>query len=97
MMMRKTKEIILEAFQKGIAKKVHNTKVVIEDKKVKLLLYGHCIAEKINKHVYVDTCGWMTVTTKERLNIIPGVSVRASKGIWYLNNREWNGTRKMVY
>lgn len=33
-----------------------------------------------------------SVTTKDRLNGIPGVSVNQRKGQWYLNGEEWDGS-----
>lgn len=35
--------------------------------------------------------GWSSLTTKERLNGLPGVHVQQKAGVWYLNGREWNG------
>jgi len=31
-------------------------------------LHGHEIVELANNALYLDSCGWFTVTTKERLN-----------------------------
>ena len=33
-----------------------------------LTLHGHEIVELANNALYLDNCGWLTVTTKERLN-----------------------------
>ena len=44
----------------------------------------------------IDSCGYMTHTTKERLNGIPGIQVVQRKGVWYLNGIEWDGSRVAV-
>jgi hypothetical protein len=59
-----------------------------------LKLHGNAIAYKYNdpnNTISIDSCGWFTNTTKERLNGLPGVSIKQKKGIWYLNGKEWDG------
>lgn len=61
-----------------------------------LKLHGNIIAQKyttINGSVdlFISACGWLTPTTKERLNGLDGVSIYQRKGKWYLNGREWGG------
>lgn len=34
---------------------------------------------------------WQTVTTKDRLNALPGVRVYQAKGQWFLNGEAWDG------
>lgn len=56
-------------------------------------LFGNVIAVKDRKNgdVWITNAGWNTVTTKERLNGIDGVSINQVKGIWYLNGKQWGG------
>lgn len=68
-----------------------NTTVKLEDGSTKLYLHGNLIAIKTGKKISISNAGWATNVTKERLNGIPGVSIRQIKGIWYLNGKEWNG------
>ena len=58
-----------------------------------LVLHGNEIAkrEKATGLIMVSHAGWPTVTTKERLNGIPGVSIQQKMGKWYLNGIEWGG------
>lgn len=41
--------------------------------------------------ISITDSGWPTVTTKDRLNGIPGVSISQKKGVWYLNGAQWDG------
>ena len=43
------------------------------------------------KILEITTAGWNTVTTRERLNGLPNVSVTQRKGQLYLNGKEWDG------
>ena len=59
-------------------------------------LHGNLIARKHTNNygdvdLYISACGWLTPTTKERLNGIDGVSIYQRKGKWYLNGKEWGG------
>ena len=55
------------------------SKVVIQSLKYYLMLLS------------ITNCGWETATTKERLNALPNVRIQQKKGIWYLNDVEWDG------
>lgn len=55
----------------------------------KMFLFGNAIAKWEDNTMWITTRGWESVTTKERLNGLPGVDVYQSKGIWYLNGIEW--------
>lgn len=59
-----------------------------------LYLHGNRIATKcINTNkIKITNAGWFTVTTKERLNGLPNVSIRQKKGKWYLNGELWDGS-----
>lgn len=62
-----------------------------------LLLHRHKIAALTQDNdLWIRNAGWQTVTTKERLNGLPRVSIIQRKGTWYLNGMPWNGTPKHV-
>lgn len=62
-----------------------------------LLLHGNPIARYVKSsglstlQVCDGNC-WQTVTTKDRLNGLPGVSVHQKAGDWYLNGVKWDGS-----
>ena len=41
--------------------------------------------------VFINTCGYRTTTTKERLNGLSGVHIQQKNFVWYLNGNKWNG------
>ena len=91
----------IRAFNNNYKFKRSNTEVRIfadDGKKylanvTELRLHGNIIAYKDNTGIYLSTCGWHTVTTKERLNGLHGVHIEQRNYIWYLNGNEWNGER----
>ena len=64
-----------------------------KDDSVILLLHGNPIAHYLvaDRVLYVCDGNHQTVTTKERLNGLPGVSVHQKAGQWYLNGEKWDG------
>jgi hypothetical protein len=56
-----------------------------------LYLHGNRIAYWQDGYIYIRTAGWNSVTTRERLNAIPGVSLRTRAGTLYLNGNPWCG------
>lgn len=58
-----------------------------------LCLHGNEIASKCHDtgKIRISNAGWFTVTTKERLNGIPNVSIRQKNYVWYLNGKPWGG------
>ena len=80
-------------FHSGYAKKLSSNTEVTVDKQgvVKLLLYGHTIAQRTNLAYTITNAGYFTRTTKARLNALRGVRVHQHKRVWYLNDIEWNG------
>lgn len=59
-----------------------------------LQLHGNPIARyPVGRPGELQICdgNWQTVTTKDRLNALPGVSVHQKAGVWYLNGQEWDG------
>jgi len=57
-----------------------------------IYLHGNHIARNAGEgHVAITNAGWATLTSKDRLNAIPNVSIYQKRGQWYLNNKEWSG------
>ena len=95
-MARKITTLASDAFHAGTPFKRDNTQVTIEDDgAVCLKLHGHLIAKRYSdgkRETEITDAGWATNTTKERLNGLNGVSIYQKKGIWYLNDKEWDGS-----
>ncbi len=96
--MRQVSETIVNAFTLGIAKKQGNTQTDGQS----LYLHGNKIAEWRKDGLYISNGGYEptdrhgneltgSVTTKDRLNALPGVNISQTKCKWYLNGNEWNG------
>lgn len=84
----------ITAFLNAEPFKKSNTEVVVLPNVTVLKLFGNEIAYRYNdpsRTLSITNCGWFSRTTKERLNAIPGVSIRQVKGEWYLNGKLWNG------
>lgn len=77
---------VIEAFKEQKAKKLSNT----ESTGKQLLLFGNCIAKWSADKILITSAGWKTVTTRDRLQIL-GANLYVKKGIWYLNDVEWDG------
>lgn len=96
--MRKISKQSIESFLNAKAFKISNTKVLVKQTTVELYLWDNMIAYYvigINK-IHIQNCGWFTKTTKDRLCALPNVSIRSSKGVWFLNGVEWNGQIKSI-
>jgi hypothetical protein len=96
--MRKISKQASESFLIGKPFNISNTKVLVRGTTVEMYLFDNMIAYYIigvNK-IHIQNCGWFTQTTKERLSALPNVSIRTIKGIWFLNETEWNGQIKQV-
>tara|TARA_R100000664_G_scaffold10180_1_gene16871 strand:- start:6045 stop:6344 length:300 start_codon:yes stop_codon:yes gene_type:complete len=92
--MRKITKESVNAFMKAEAFKRDNTEVVVLPNVTVLKLFGNEIAYRDNdpeQTLSITNCGWMTNTTKERLNGIPSVNIYQRKGVWFLNDEEWDG------
>ena len=86
--MRKITRRCVIAFHKGIAHRESNTRT---DGRT-LYLHDNPIARFDEQgDLWVTTAGWNTVTTRERLNGLPGVSVFVRRGRLHLNDEPWNG------
>lgn len=53
-----------------------------------LYLHGHKIAWLDGGALYINLCGWDTLTTRARLNALPGVNLVHKGGKLYLNGSE---------
>jgi hypothetical protein len=56
-----------------------------------LYLHGNPIIQVRLDGVYIQTCGWNTITTRERLNGLPKVRVYSHKRQLHLNGAPWDG------
>jgi hypothetical protein len=92
----------VQAFNANKKFKQSNTEVTISPDEhgvaTCLWLHGNMIAHKYTNieglsYLSISACGWLTPTTKERLNGLDGVSIYQRKGVWYLNGKEWGGLR----
>jgi hypothetical protein len=89
--MRKITDSAVEAFKAGTTFNGGNTTVRVEifegHRIVSMYLHGNKIAERTNKDVCVNHCGWTTPTTKERINGVLSAynlpTVYQSKGTWF--------------
>lgn len=91
--MRKITEQAANAFECCNDFKQSNTEVYYSPAECKsyLYLFGHTIATSQHGVLQISACGYLTVTTKERLNGLTGVSIQQKKGVWFLNGVEWDG------
>jgi hypothetical protein len=97
--MRQITADAVSAFNNNRNFKRSNTEVRVIDedlgiyhiKRTDLRLHGNLIAWKNNEGTFISTCGWNSVTTKERLNGLYGVNIYQKNFIWYLNGEAWNG------
>lgn len=66
----------------------HNTRIELDSGCFKIKYHGNTIAELHPEKIVLSSCGWMTLTTKERLNwFIPDeYYIYQEKGVWYVRN-----------
>ena len=91
--MRKITIESTKAFEENRNFKKANTEVVTDRHTTFLKLHGNTIAIKNieTDEVKISNCGWLTTTTKERLNGLEGVKIMQKDFVWYLNGKEWSG------
>lgn len=95
--MRKITKESVNAFYRSIPFKKSNTQVVVKKDKTELKLHSHTIATLYkDKTLEIDSCGWMTHTTKERLNGLNNVGIYQKNYEWFLNGKIWNGKKIIV-
>ena len=82
------------AFMNHIKFTSANTKIKIDTKgNARMFLFNNLIAiHHKDGLVSITNCGWRTVTTKERLNALPMVTIHSSRSVWYLNDMKWDGS-----
>lgn len=85
--MRKITREIVAAFMNRECKRIGNSRT---DGKA-LYLHENPIAVHLSEGINITTAGWNTVTTRERLNGLPGVRVYVRDHQLYLNGRPWDG------
>ncbi len=85
--MRKITREIVDAFQNSRSLKIGNSRTNGES----LWLFDNKIAEIRRDGLWITNAGWVSQTTKERLNGLTGVHINQVRDNWYLNGREWNG------
>lgn len=100
--MRKVSREAAYAFINNIRYSSNNTKVIVYDGETHLVLHGNTIAKKIGENVYINHCGWETVTTRDRLNALRNVHIRIFKGDFILNEKinmmkGWYNTETLEY
>lgn len=83
--MRQVTKDVVDAFMARVASSKGNS----HTDGTTLFLHGNAIARHTPQGIEITMAGWETVTTRERLNGIPGVSVNQSKGEQYLNGKKW--------
>lgn len=100
--MRKITEDAIWAFRMGRNFRRGNTQVIVDTPEDGnnwrgLRLHGSVIAEMdYNGDLYLNTHGYMTLTTKERLNGFPSVNIVQKDFVWFLNGEAWDGGRIRV-
>ena len=89
--MSKIHQKVIKAFLEGKSCKVSNTMTNGSE----LFLFNNCIARRDGEKMQVTTAGWNTVTTRDRLSMLPGVWVRCRKGNLQINFQskwqDWDG------
>ena len=84
--MRQISKRMVNAIQNSQNFKLSNTEVKVNKDKTFVYLHGNCISVIDSEEVFISTCGWRSITTKERLNAIlaafklPGIYQK--KGVW---------------
>jgi hypothetical protein len=93
-----TKEAI-RSFLKAKPFSKSNTSVRVLPNVTVLSLFGNEIAYLHNdpeRTLSITNAGWVSKTTKERLNALPNVNIRQKNYEIYLNGEKWDGRLKDV-
>lgn len=96
--MRTITKITVSAFMSSHPFSHDNTRVSLEGSHAYLVLHGNPIARRavLTGEIEITTAGWNTVTTRARLNGIPGVQVNSVRGRLMLNGQPWDGAWKQI-
>ena len=73
-----------------------NMRVEVLPNVTTLYLHDNAIAYRYNdpeRTLSITNCGWFSNTTKERLNALPNVNIYQKDFKWFLNGKEWDGTK----
>lgn len=109
--MRKIEEKMVEAIKSGKDFHSDNTSVIFSEHygnpylSCSVQLHGNTIAEFCrNGNLRLSDCGWQTVTTKSRLNVLLSefvgreFGIFQKRGVWYLfggeDQHEWDNVSK---
>lgn len=94
--MRQITQDSVKAFMNAKTFNRQNMSVEVLPNVTILKLHNNAIAYRYNdphNTLSIDSCGWFTPTTKERLNALPNVSIQQKNFVWFLNGKEWNGNK----
>ena len=92
--MRTITQQSINAFNNAKRFKKANMEVEVLPNVTILKLHNNAIAYRYNdpeRTLTIDSCGWFSNTTKERLNALEGVNIQQKNFVWYLNGEEWSG------
>jgi hypothetical protein len=96
-MARKITAAATRALIDGHTFKSGNTEVILRGAMAVLTLHGNEIARRFaSGKLSVSVGGHNSLTTRERLNGIPGVYVHVWRGMLFLNGEQWAGEWKIV-
>ena len=94
-MSRKITQLVVSSFLNSSNFKLSNTEVYSVNQRgetiTEMYLFDNLIARKVGGKLFISNAGWLSATTKERLNGLPNVSITQKKGVWYLNGKQWDG------
>ncbi len=92
--MRKVTQEICRAFINREDKRIGNSETFTYhgSNRHVLKLHNNEIAMIDEGQLWITNAHWSSMTTKERLNGLPGVHIVQKSGTWYLNGREWDGS-----
>ena len=91
-MTREITKQAIRAFLNDENFKLSNTEVHTDCTGTYLYLFNNLIAKKVRTRISVSLAGYNTLTTIERLNGIPNVSITTRKGQAVLNGRNITDT-----
>lgn len=92
--MKKITKETVNAFNNSVKFNKANNQIEVLPNVTIMKLHGNEIAYRYNdtqKTLSISACGWLTNTTKERLNSIEGVNIQQKNFAWHLNGKEWDG------
>jgi hypothetical protein len=92
--MKKITSEAVSAFMEARSFRKSNMTIEVQPNVTIMRLYGHPIAYRYNdpeRTLSICARGWLTNTTKERLNALPNVRIHQRNWQWYLNGVQWDG------